>query len=174
MIKNKIRFFREQKGLSQTELAEITGVSRNTICSIEKYEYTPKLETAIAISSALGVPIVDLFENGSVITNTFSEPCEFCDNGRTNDELDDDNDYGSISIDGIRHDDVGYRLMLTYGWGKPLRIETDIWNNKRQEWSLHVLQYYPKFCPECGRRLSEYGAAGDILQNRFPHRRERK
>lgn len=107
-------------------------------------------------------------------TYTYQEPCEFCDNGRTNDDLDDDNDYGSISIDGYRIEDRGIRLMLTYGWGKPLRIETDVWNDKRKEWSLHVLQYYPKFCPECGRRLSEYGAEGDILQNRFPHRRESK
>lgn len=106
--------------------------------------------------------------------DNFIEPCEFCDNGRTNDDLDDDNDYGSISIDGIQHDNVGYRLMLTYGWGKPLRIEADVWNDKRKEWSLHVLQYYPKYCPECGRRLSEYGALGEKLQNRFPHRRESK
>ncbi len=102
----------------------------------------------------------------------YPEPCDFCTNGRTHEDLDDDNDYGSAVIQGMRHDNVGYRLMLTYGWGKPLRIETDVWNDKRQEWSLHVLQYYPKFCPECGRRLSEYGAEGDILQNRFPHRRK--
>lgn len=99
--------------------------------------------------------------------------CEFCDNGRTNDDLSDDNDYGSASIDGIRYDDRGYRLMLTYGWGKPTRVELDVWNDKRQEWSLHVLQYYPKFCPECGRRLDEYGASGDALQNKFPHRKSK-
>ena len=106
--------------------------------------------------------------------NYYPEPCDFCTNGRTHEDLSDDNDYGSHTIDVFSTEDRGYRLMLTYGWGKPLRIETDVWNDKRKEWSLHVLQYYPKFCPECGRRLSEYGAEGDILQNTFPHRKEKK
>lgn len=174
MIKNKVRTFRELKGLSQTELAELVGLSRNSMSSIERYEYMPSLDTAFKLSNVLGVQINDLFESGNTEPSNFEEPCEFCDNGRTNDDLDDDNDYGSISIDGYRIEDKGYRLMLTYGWSKPLRIEADVWNDKRKEWSLHVLQYYPKFCPECGRRLSEYGAEGDILQNRFPHRKEKK
>ena len=172
MIKNKVRFFREQKGLSQTELAEIVGLSRNSMSSIERYEYMPSLDTAFKLSNALGIQIVDLFESGNTAPTNFAEPCDFCRNGRNDEDLSDDNDYGSISIDGYRIEDRGIRLMLTYGWGKPLRIETDVWNDKRKEWSLHVLQYYPKFCPECGRRLSEYGAEGDILQNRFPHRKK--
>lgn len=102
----------------------------------------------------------------------YPETCQFCDNGRTNEDLSDDTDYGSASIDGIRYDDKGYRLMLSYGWGKPTRVELDVWNDKRQEWSLNVLQYYPKFCPECGRRLSEYGTKGDELQSKFPHHRK--
>lgn len=174
MIKNKVRTFRELKGLSQTELAELVGLSRNSMSSIERYEYMPSLDTAFKLSNVLEVQINDLFESGNTEPSNFEEPCDFCTNGRTHEELNDDNDYGSHTIDGYRIEDQGYRLMLTYGWGKPLRIEADVWNDKRKEWSLHVLQYYPKFCPECGRRLSEYGAEGDILQNRFPHRREKK
>ena len=102
----------------------------------------------------------------------YPETCQFCDNGRTNEDLSDDTDYGSATINGIRYDDKEYRLMLSYGWGKPTRVELDVWNDKRQEWSLHVLQYYPKFCPECGRRLSEYGVKGDELQSKFPHHRK--
>ena len=174
MIKNKVRTFRELKGLSQTELAELVGLSRNSMSSIERYEYMPSLDTAFKLSNALGIQIFELFESGNTAPSNFKEPCNFCTNGRTHEELNDDNDYGSHTIDGYRIEDKGYRLMLTYGWGKPLRIEADVWNDKRKEWSLHVLQYYPKFCPECGRRLSEYGAEGDILQNRFPHRMEKK
>ena len=36
----------------------------------------------------------------------------------------------------------------------------------------HFKNCTKEFCPECGRRLSEYGAEGDILQNRFPHGRK--
>lgn len=78
--------------------------------------------------------------------------CEFCLNARIDDELTDDNDFSSR---GIGESEKGKRIMLSAGWGKPLRIETEHWNENRHEWVMDGI-YYPKFCPECGRPIFEY------------------
>ena len=64
MIKNKVRFFREQKGLSQTELAEKAEISPDMLRLIEKYIYTPPIAIAEKISNILGVQILILYESG--------------------------------------------------------------------------------------------------------------
>ena len=174
MIGDNIKKLMRMNGYTQKELAMRSGCTETTISKYITGYRTPSIKSLENLAIALGVSIDNLINLEKYINHKLSKTCDFCTNGRTHEDLTDDNDYGSIVINGYRTEDKGYRLMLTYGWGKPLRIETDVWNDKRQEWSLHVLQYYPKFCPECGRRLSEYGAEGDILQNRFPHRRKKK
>lgn len=62
MIVNHVRFFREELGLSQTKLAELVGVSRNSISSIERGEYIPSLETAFKLGIALCTSIQELFD----------------------------------------------------------------------------------------------------------------
>ncbi len=62
MIINHVKTFREKKGLSQISLATIVGVSRNSISSIERNEFIPKLDTAFKISEALNVPLTKLFK----------------------------------------------------------------------------------------------------------------
>jgi len=47
--------------LSQTQLAQLAGVSRNTISSIETGRYSPSLELAFTISDFFGLPIEDIF-----------------------------------------------------------------------------------------------------------------
>ena len=79
-------------------------------------------------------------------------PCYLCDNARLNDELEDYNDFHSSTIGSFSHD---CRIMLSSGWGKPLRIEIARWNDDVQEWQ-DIGIYYPKFCPECGREIREY------------------
>jgi len=71
MITNQIKKFREQKNLTQEELAGSCGVSRQTIIAIEKGNYEPSLGLAIKLArffsakggSAFGgkVSIEDLF-----------------------------------------------------------------------------------------------------------------
>lgn len=68
-------------------------------------------------------------------------------------ELADNNDYSSMSI-GDFFD--GYRAMLSSGYGKPVRIEVEEWNKDVKRW-VPLGRYYPKFCPNCGRPLTEYG-----------------
>jgi putative transcriptional regulator len=49
-------------GMSQQELADRVGVSRQTILSIEKGKYHPSIELALRLARVFGVAVEDLFE----------------------------------------------------------------------------------------------------------------
>ena len=55
----KLRFFANE--MTQQELAERTGVSRQTIIAVEAGKYTPSLDLAFRIAFAFGVPITEVF-----------------------------------------------------------------------------------------------------------------
>lgn len=59
---NHLRFYRKQRGFSQTELAKLTNLTQNTISSIECGIYLPSLSTAFSLAEALCVPITLLFD----------------------------------------------------------------------------------------------------------------
>ena len=62
MAKNlKLKSARAAKDMSQQELAEAVGVSRQTINAIEKGDYNPTLNLCIDICKALGKTLDDLF-----------------------------------------------------------------------------------------------------------------
>ena len=62
MAKNlKLKAARAGHDLSQQELAELVGVSRQTINAIEKGEYNPTIKLCRAICRALGTTLNDLF-----------------------------------------------------------------------------------------------------------------
>lgn len=52
---------RAKAGLSQQELAEKLGVSRQTINAIEKGDYNPTIRLCVGICRVLGVTLNDLF-----------------------------------------------------------------------------------------------------------------
>ena len=56
-LKNSVKKYRQIKGLTQEELALKSGVSRQTIISIERYRYKPSLELGLKIALALEVDI---------------------------------------------------------------------------------------------------------------------
>lgn len=60
-MNEKMKQARLDKGLSQTELAKIIGVSRQTINMIENGGYNPTVELCIRICKELGVTLNDLF-----------------------------------------------------------------------------------------------------------------
>lgn len=62
MITNTIRILREQCGMTQQDLAQSVGVSRQTIISLEKGSYNPTLELAFKISAVLNTGINDVFQ----------------------------------------------------------------------------------------------------------------
>lgn len=78
------------------------------------------------------------------------KPCYICNNALVDDELSSDND---LAYYGCGNACKGNTIRLASGNRKPVRIEFDEWN--KDHWST-VGIYYPKFCPECGRRLDEY------------------
>lgn len=60
-IDNSIKKMRLDKDITQEQLAEAVGVSRQTIVAIEKGNYTPSLLLAIQLASFFKVPIEKLF-----------------------------------------------------------------------------------------------------------------
>jgi putative transcriptional regulator len=63
-VKNQVKRFRDLQGLSQEELAEAVGVSRQTINSIEQQRSTPSVAVAIGISRTLGKTVEEVFDAG--------------------------------------------------------------------------------------------------------------
>lgn len=61
MLVNRVKDFRKGINLTQEELAARTGVSRQTIISIEKNKFVPGLDVAMKISKSLYTPIDKLF-----------------------------------------------------------------------------------------------------------------
>lgn len=103
----------------------------------------------------------DLTKIDNITTKAF---CKYCFNARvyrpTDEELmdpfatelTDENDSSSCGVGNSVKD---IRFMISSGYGEPLRIEIDKWSDSLHQWST-VGKYYPKYCPECGRRLDEY------------------
>lgn len=87
--------------------------------------------------------------------------CNFCFNAHVYEKiskegdyehfLDDTNDFSSI---GIGNSDKHIKLYLNSGYGEAVNIETCEWG-KDERWHT-VAKYYPKYCPECGRKLDEF------------------
>lgn len=61
-ITNAVYTLRTKKGLTQEEFAEKVGVTRQTVISIEKGNYTPSVLLALKISSVFKVPVEDVFK----------------------------------------------------------------------------------------------------------------
>lgn len=59
----KMKAARAERDLSQQQLADLCGVSRQTINSIEKGDYNPTINLCIAICRALGRTLDELFWN---------------------------------------------------------------------------------------------------------------
>lgn len=57
----KLKAARAARDLSQQQLAEAVGVSRQTINAIEKGDYNPTVKLCIAICKELGCTLDDLF-----------------------------------------------------------------------------------------------------------------
>ena len=60
-LKNNLKESRREKGLSQQQLADLVGVSRNTINSIETGQFNPTAKLALILCIALDKKFEELF-----------------------------------------------------------------------------------------------------------------
>ena len=60
-MKNKLQELRKNRKLTQEQLAEIIGVSRQTINAIEKGKFDPSLPTAFRMAQLFEKKIEDIF-----------------------------------------------------------------------------------------------------------------
>lgn len=60
-MENRITQLRKAQGLTQGELADMTGVSRQTIISLEQGRYNPSITLAYKIAKQFGKTIEEVF-----------------------------------------------------------------------------------------------------------------
>ena len=61
VLKNNLKALRKEKNLSQQDLADLVGVSRNTISSIETGQFCPTAKLALVLCVALDKKFEDIF-----------------------------------------------------------------------------------------------------------------
>jgi len=61
ILKNHLKEARTERGLSQAQLSQTVGVSRNTISSIETEQYNPTAKLALILCIALDKKFEELF-----------------------------------------------------------------------------------------------------------------
>lgn len=62
ILKNKLKEFRQKHNMTQNELAQLVGTSRNTISSIETGQFCPTAYLAAVLCAALDCKFEDLFQ----------------------------------------------------------------------------------------------------------------
>lgn len=66
-IENKVKVARVEVGLTQQELADQVGVTRQTIGLIEANKYNPSIKLCLMIAQATGKELGDLFWIGTIM-----------------------------------------------------------------------------------------------------------
>lgn len=61
VIQNRVKELRARFNYSQTDLAELVGVTRQTIAAIEKGDYVPSLLLGLAICKSFNLPMENVF-----------------------------------------------------------------------------------------------------------------
>jgi putative transcriptional regulator len=61
-VSNQVRKLREAAGMTQAELGELVGATRQTIIAIEAEKYAPSLELAFRLARNFRCPVDELFQ----------------------------------------------------------------------------------------------------------------
>lgn len=61
-MKNKLRILRAEKEVTQADLADIIGVSRQTINAMEKSKYIPSTVLALKLAAYFNVEVTNIFQ----------------------------------------------------------------------------------------------------------------
>ena len=60
-VQNAVQARRTERGITQQQLADLVGLARQSIISIEKGRFLPTIENALRIAAALDMPVQRLF-----------------------------------------------------------------------------------------------------------------
>lgn len=60
-MRNRLKVARAERDLSQEQLARLAGVTRQTVCAIEKGQYNPSTLLALTLARQLGKRVDELF-----------------------------------------------------------------------------------------------------------------
>lgn len=121
-IGNRIRKFRSEKGMTQKEMSELTGIPYSTYSNYENNNREPGIEQLGKIADALDIPIAELMgltykENIMDIDDVF----KFYESLGYIVKAIDDTNYSLISRDITNH------IKLTLSWNELQRIKEDTW-----------------------------------------------
>ncbi|MEW5717035.1 MAG: helix-turn-helix transcriptional regulator [Chloroflexota bacterium] len=61
-LRNRLKAVRLEKQFTQASLADVVGVTRQTIIAIEKEKFVPSVKLALELAHALSVSLEDLFQ----------------------------------------------------------------------------------------------------------------
>ena len=61
-VRNAVQQYRQEAEMTQEELAEKAGVTRQTVIAIEKGNYTPSVALALKLAKVFKVKVEDLFK----------------------------------------------------------------------------------------------------------------
>ena len=64
-LHNRVRELRSERGLTQANLGQMVGLTRQSIIAIEKGRFTPSVHTALMLAAALNTTVDDLFWIGN-------------------------------------------------------------------------------------------------------------
>jgi len=64
-MRNEVRRQRNERNLTQQQLGEAMGVSRQTINAIETERYTPSLPLALALARFFTTPVEEMFDDST-------------------------------------------------------------------------------------------------------------
>lgn len=76
IIGNAIKEARKKKGLSQSELADLSGLNRNSIYNYETGKREPRIDALVAIAKALEISIDYFFETPSILSQVARQAAE--------------------------------------------------------------------------------------------------
>ena len=62
-MKNRLEWLRKERGVSQEDLAQALGVSRQTVISLEKGKYNPSLALAFRLARYFALPVEEIFDD---------------------------------------------------------------------------------------------------------------
>lgn len=72
-MRNSLREFRDRHGLSQRQLAERVGVTRQTINAVEGDRYDPSVELVFDLAAFFECPVEELFHPDTDLASTVSD-----------------------------------------------------------------------------------------------------